>query len=371
VQTLKRERAPLFDDTDAARALDAAQEILERVLPMLAERPGAPEAVGRYGGAALVAESLARAGRIGEETLRDVLREALTFAPDRLSLYDGAAGLLVVLDAVMADGTSSALSAARARLRDALAASLHEPEAPDFSNPRTYDLISGYAGRTVALGGEVPEVLPALRAFAHAFAAEAERRAHSGDPSLQFTVNLGVSHGVPGVLAALNAALPHDRELGERYVNLLLACSHVVNGERRWDGVWRPAERPAARRAWCYQTAGVAAVLADRARLDGDERLHALAAGALRGVLDDPAPDDGNIALCHGRSGVAALASRFPGDPRLMHHARRLARAVLDDSPDLERPSFLDGALGVAQFLIDAATGQERRWLRLFGLLPD
>ncbi len=363
-------RAPLLDGADAARALDVARDLFESGLPVLADRPGAPEAIGRYGGAALVAESLVRAGRLGEETLHDVLREALVFAPDRLSLYDGAAGLLVVLDAVAADGSSSALSAARARLRDALAASLLEPPPIDFSNPRTYDLISGFAGRAVALGAEVPQTFPALRAFSQAFAAEAERRIASGDPSLEFTVNLGVSHGVPGILAALNAALPHDRELGDRYVRLLLACSHVVNGERRWDGVWRRAERPAARRAWCYQTVGVAAVLADRARLDNDAALFALAAGALRGVLDDPEPDDGNAALCHGRSGVATLASRFSGDEPLTRHARRLARAVLDDSHGFERTSFLDGALGIAQFLIDAATGQQRRWLRLFGLLP-
>jgi Lanthionine synthetase C-like protein len=363
-------RAPLLKRADAARALDAAQRLFESVLPLLAERPGAPEAIGRYGGAALVAESLVRAGRLGEETLHDVLREALVFAPDRLSLYDGAAGLLVVLDAVAADGSSSALSAARTRLRDALAASLLEPSPPDFSDPRTYDLISGVAGRAVALGGEAPQTFLALRAFAQQLAAEAERRIASDDPRFAATVNLGVSHGVPGMLAAINAALPDDGELADRYVRLLLACSHVVNGERRWDGVWRPTERPSPRRAWCYQTAGVATVLADRARLDGDDALHALAAGALRGVLDDPEPDDGNAALCHGRSGVATLASRFPGDPYLMRHARRLARAVLDDAHELARTSFLDGALGIAQFLIDAATGQERRWLRLFGLLP-
>jgi hypothetical protein len=36
-----------------------------------------------------------------------------------------------------------------------------------------------------------------------------------------------------------------------------------------------------------------------------------------------------------------------------------------------DRADFLDAALGIAQFLTDAATAQERRWLPLFGLLPD
>ena len=54
-------RAPLLEGADAARALGAAQRLFESALPLLAGRPGAPEAIGRYGGAALVAESLMRA----------------------------------------------------------------------------------------------------------------------------------------------------------------------------------------------------------------------------------------------------------------------------------------------------------------------
>jgi hypothetical protein len=154
--------------------------------------------------------------------------------------------------------------------------------------------------------------------------------------------------------------------------------------------VWRAAERPSARRAWCYQTVGVAAVLADRAQLDGDGALRALAADALAGVLDDPEPEQGrwDDALCHGRAGVASIAWRFAGDDaRFARHAERLARTVLGDfderaplgyrsynlpaAREEDRTGFLDAALGIAQFLIDAATAQERRWLPLFGLLPD
>jgi hypothetical protein len=135
---------------------------------------------------------------------------------------------------------------------------------------------------------------------------------------------------------------------------------------------------------------GIAAVLDDRARLDGDGALRELAANALAAVLDDPEPEHGrwDDALCHGRAGVATIAWRFAaGDARFAPHAERLAREVLDGfderaplgyrsynlpaAREEDRPSFLDAALGVAQFLIDAATAQERRWLPLFGLLPD
>ena len=191
------------------------------------------------------------------------------------------------------------------------------------------------------------------------------------------------------MLAALGLALPDDRALARRYVELLLRCSHVVGGAHRWGAEWRAGERPSARRSWCYRTAGVAAILGERARIDGDGALHALAADALAGVLDDPEPYDGtgDMTLCHGRSGVAALAWTFPHDDRLAGHAARLAHDVLDAFDDRTplgytsadgrferapgRAGFLDAALGVAQFLVDAATAQERRWLPLFGLTPD
>jgi hypothetical protein len=146
---------------------------------------------------------------------------------------------------------------------------------------------------------------------------------------------------------------------------------------------------PSARRAWCYQTVGISAVLADRARIDDDAALHALAADALAAVLDAPEPEDEpwDFALCHGRSGVASIAWRFADDDRVAPHAERLAHEVLaafDEraplgyrtsiSPDRrpeDRAGFLDAALGIAQFLIDAATAQERRWLPLFGLCAD
>ena len=381
-------RRPLFDDARAARALDLAQRIFTKSLPMLTADRSAPESIGRYGGAVLVAESLARAGRADDATLRATLRDALVFAPDRLGLYDGAAGLLVVLDAL--DPQRTSLADVRTRLRDAVDTSLIGAPPGDPAEITSFDLISGVAGRAIALRANTScEARAALRAFAHAFADTVESHLAADDANVA-AVNLGVAHGVPGILAALNAALADDRALAQRYVALLLERSHLVAGAHRWGSVWRAAERPSARRAWCYQTVGIAAVLDDRARLDGDDALRALAANALAGVLDDPEPELGrwDDALCHGRAGVATIAWRFAAtDERFARHAETLARTVLDDfderaplgyrsynlpaSREEDRPGFLDAALGIAQFLTDAATAQERRWLPLFGLLPD
>lgn len=381
-----RARAPLLHGADAARALEIAQRIYAASFARLAESVGPPESLARYGGAALVAESLARAGAGDEAQLRTALREALVFAPDRLRLADGAAGLTVVLDAV--DPERASFGAVRARLRDALAASLRELPPADPARSDSYDLLAGPAGRAAALARTSGEPVEAFGPFADAFADALEVRLASSDENLA-AINLGVSHGAAGMLAALNLALPNDRLVARRYVELLLRCAHVAGGAHRWGAVWRRDEIPTARRAWCYQTAGIAAVLADRAHIDDDGALHALAADALAALLDAPEPAEtrADFGLCHGRAGIATLASRFAGDERLVRRAEALAREVLDgfdpraplgyrlsnvrDRRLEDRAGFLDAALGIAQFLIDAATSQERRWLTLFGLLGD
>ena len=381
-----RARAPLLHGADAARALEIAQHIYAASLARLAESAAPPESLARYGGAALVAESLARAGAGDETALRAALREALVFAPDRLGLADGAAGLTIVVGA--ADPERASFGAVRARLGDALAASLHALPPGDPARADSYDLLAGPAGRAAALGRMSGEPVEAFGPFADAFADTLEARLASSDENVA-AVNLSVSHGAAGILAALNLALPKDRAVASRYVELLLRCAHVVDGAHRWDAVWRRRETPSARRAWCYQTAGIAAVLADRARIDGDAALHTLAADALAALLDAPEPAEtrADFGLCHGRSGIATLASRFAGDARLVRRAEELAREVLDgydpraplgyrlfnvrDGRLEDRAGFLEAALGIAQFLIDAATAQERRWLTLFGLLTD
>ena len=379
-------RAPLLTGSDAEHALDVAERIFTNAVSLLGQSaPALPESIGAYGGAVIVADALARAGRVDEARVRELLRQALVFAPDRLSLYGGAAGLLVALDVL--DPGRTSLQPVRDRLRAAVAQSIVEPKPPDLSDVGTYDLISGIAGRAIALRDDVPDALPGLRAFAQRFADLVDERIAHPDP--HEVVNLGLSHGVPGLLAALNFALPGEREPARRYVDLLLSMSQRVDGVCRWNAVWRPDELPNARRAWCYQTVGVAAVLYDRGVLDGDGALCALAADAFAAVLEQryDAEQSWDAALCHGRSGVAAIAWHFADDERFVRHAAELAKHVLGtydearplgyrsynlrDRREEDRVDFLDAALGIAQFLVDAATGQERRWLPLFGLLPD
>ncbi len=383
-----RPRQPLLTGADARRALDAAARILANGVPMAGERASAVAgSIDGYAGALLVADALARAGRQPAYGVGHLLERALVLTPDRLGLYDGAAGLLVVLDVV--DPGRTGLAGARARLRAAVAESIRTAEPVELDLPRRHDLIHGVAGRAVGLRGDQPAILPELQAYARRFADAVDARLAAPDP-YRAPVDLGVAHGVAGMLAALNAALPHDRVLARRYVELLLATSHRVAGAHRWGGAWAPDVLPPAQRSWCYGTVGIATVLYDRAELDGDDGLRELALAALDGVLDDDSADPAWFmpSLCHGRAGLAALAWHVAAEqPRFAQRARAFAAGVLaeyderrplgyrafdlHDGRGDERTDFLDGAFGIALFLVDAATAGERRWLPLLGILPD
>ena len=379
-------RRPLLAGADATRALDAAASILAAGLPFIAGRDDLFPMAGSCG-AVVLADALVRARREPHQTVHALLREALVFSPDRLGLYEGAAGLMVVLDAVARD--PAALANARARLRGLLAASIRESAAADVDDWTTFDLISGIAGRALALRDSEPAALPAFHAYAERLADAVEARL-AGPGGGEGVVNLGVAHGVPGVLAALNAMFPQPNALARRYVDLLLATSHEVGGARRWDSFWIEHAVPPPLLSWCYGTIGVAAVLYDRAVLDGDDVLRAAAVRALERVaLDDT--DDARWSLpslCHGWAGLAAVIWHAAGESELLQRrAETVAKRVLEqyderrplgyrsfnlgDGRGEDRTDFLDGAFGVALFLVDAATAHERPWLPLLGLTPD
>jgi Lanthionine synthetase C-like protein len=376
---------PLLTGDDAARALETAERVFARSLRAIEAGARAPESPGGFGGCLLAGDALLRAGREIPRSLREIAQAALVTSPERRSLYDGRAGLLAILDAVDRDG--GAFARPRAALRAAIAAELRAAPALDPADRYGYDLVAGVAGKLIALRDVPEDVARHVCALFRDFADRVEERiGGAGDPA-DAPLDIGVAHGVPGILAALNVALPCESGLARRYAGLIVALSHEVGGARRWDAVWSRERVPPPRRAWCYQTAGVAAVLHDRALLDGDAALRALARDALLGTLREPEQPHWDDALCHGRSGVALIHARVAGDDeRFARAAELLARRVLDDYRDDapfgyraydliaqaedDRPEFLDGALGVALFLVEAAAPSDLRWLPLLGLRP-
>ena len=146
--------------------------------------------------------------------------------------------------------------------------------------------------------------------------------------------NLGLSHGIPGVIAllarlcALEVPAPDARKLLDGAVTFLLSQKRPKRGSV-YPWAVHPDERPVpkgSRVAWCYGDLGIAAALMSAASLcereDWFEESLALARGAASRRMDDAGVID--AMLCHGAAGNAHLFNRLyqaSGDPALREAA--------------------------------------------------
>ncbi|MFI1018310.1 lanthionine synthetase C family protein [Streptomyces sp. NPDC020965] len=197
--------------------------------------------------------------------------------------------------------------------------------------------------------------------------------------------NLGMAHGVPGVMTLL--ALAH--EAGAEVPGQTEAITRIADwvlDRRIGDGQW-PSAIPFEAEvtgafvdsgtgpAWCYGTAGVARslFLAGRALDRADWRRTAVDALAVALRRTDAMPDCG---LCHGWAGllhIAARTARDSGDQRLTDRLPELAGRILDrfdptapfgyrgdgagGQRGVDRAGFLEGAAGIALVLHAWASG--------------
>ncbi len=154
--------------------------------------------------------------------------------------------------------------------------------------------------------------------------------------------NLGVAHGVPGVLAALAAAHEAGVE-SERTAGLLEGGTRWLLTQRlpAGAGAWFPhsvgpdASTEPSRLAGCYGDLGIAATLHLVARVlqrpEWDAAAVEIAHHAARRSRADGAVHDAGV--CHGAAGIAQLFHRLGrelGDSELMAAARRWLRDALD-----------------------------------------
>jgi hypothetical protein len=215
-----------------------------------------------------------------------------------------------------------------------------------------------------------------------------------------FAFNLGMAHGVPGVIALLGRVLTaavdaptrkKARALLLTAVEWLLAQELPAGGSGCFaNAVGRGVAHKPARLAWCYGDAGVAAALLIAAR---GARKPAWENAAMRVALRAAArPVESaqvvDVGLCHGAAGLAHIFHRFfleTGEQRLraasrLWFARTLAMRVprrgfagfraweLDERGKLSWQSgagFLTGAAGVTLALIAATTDVAPKWDRV------
>lgn len=207
--------------------------------------------------------------------------------------------------------------------------------------------------------------------------------------------NLGVAHGVPGVIAFLGRACATGL-VNDRARDLLDgAVKWVLSQRRSGPGSsfekWIVPSPPTGdcRQAWCYGDPGVAAALLLAARSVGQPEWESEAVEIALHAASRPPESSGVVdaALCHGAAGLGHVYNRLfqaSGEEPLRRAAvywleralaLRAGDAVAPDSADGNAddagtgaeadPYLLTGDAGIALALLAAATPVEPEWDRL------
>jgi hypothetical protein len=214
--------------------------------------------------------------------------------------------------------------------------------------------------------------------------------------------NLGLAHGIPGVIGFLSAMVTagveaeRARALLEGAVTWLLAAEPPRERARFPSWLVRGVPQEPTRLAWCYGDAGVAITLLAAARATANAAWEAEALTMARAMATRSFEDSGvlDAGICHGAAGVAHIFNRIyqaSGDEVLGDAARRWFTQLLAmrrpgeaiagfparnhvDGADVwvAEEDVLMGAAGVGLVLLAATTELEPAWDRalLCGVPP-
>lgn len=211
--------------------------------------------------------------------------------------------------------------------------------------------------------------------------------------------NLGVAHGVPGVLQFLCQIVRTGAEtqlvscLRDGTLGWLTAQAGADHGRLRFKA-WVNSEGKSAdaRPVWCYGDLGVAAILLQVADVTNDDALNKFVLEVLETCLKLPNESYSvqDAGLCHGAIGIAHIYNRIYqrlGDERFRGAALNwYQRALKMFKPGTgvggytkyatsgpggavvweAWPGLLDGSIGIALALLAAVTSVEPCWDRLF-----
>jgi lantibiotic modifying enzyme len=206
-------------------------------------------------------------------------------------------------------------------------------------------------------------------------------------------VDLGVAHGVPGIVGMLarfveaNIEASRSRQLLQSTIEWLLRTTPDTHP--RFGTNWPGDHTEHKRIGWCYGDAGIAGVLLHASRVTQSAELESLALDLLRRIII-PIETRGvpDASFCHGAAGLAHIynvAFQYTGDLQMRAQAERWIVEVLR----LRKPGFgiagyaslkigdgvmhwsaditlLSGAVGVALVLLAAIEEHEPAWQTLF-----
>ncbi|WP_433697061.1 lanthionine synthetase C family protein [Nocardiopsis sp. CA-288880] len=256
-----------------------------------------------------------------------------------------------------------------------------------------YDLISGLTGIGVALMRTDPHGTALEQVLTYLVRLTEPLRTDDGwlpgwwvhhDPRMGHSsafprghMNLGMAHGISGVLALLALNHRKGRHVPGHEDAMRRLCATLDTWQRTdrygpwwpgWTTVPRPdsSPQPLTRPgppSWCYGTPGPARAqqLAGLALEDTDSQRtaeRALLACVRRSARQPQKADHG---LCHGRAGLLQTLRRAAHDQQpaigtepLSDSIREVhARSVADDVPISEEPGLLEGQAGLALALLN------------------
>ncbi len=409
---------PILDDRSEREARSAVEDLARQIPVEVSAADVEPSLGGGALGRLLFHECHARVRADGPiprtlaaswESLRN--RLSVATVSDRCRLYPDLLGIAWARAHVDSDVTEPDLEDPLDALDEDL------PSQVRFHEERgEFDVIRGLVGVGVYALERFP--LPAARACLELLVGALRRtavetdhgvawrsRAPEGSWQKKFSgdrpyLDLGVAHGVPGVIAflaevcAAGVAVRESSALLESAVSWLLAqrlprASGPSFPSLLVEGV---DPRPTSA-AWCYGDIGIAGALLHAARCVGEGGWERQALEIARGLLP-MAPEEAGMhdaCLCHGAAGIAHVYNRIFQATRgeeFLAGARRWFRYTLDmrrpgeglggfltatvdeaGNPALaEQDGFLVGASGTGLALLAAFSDVEPRWDRVLML---
>jgi lantibiotic modifying enzyme len=414
--TAARAWRPLLTTGLADRATEIVREIAEALLERSFDEPG--EIAGGAAGIAVFHAYVARTDRGGpyEASSRRYLESAVaTLAETRMrpDLYGGFTGIAWTVEHLMSSASQAIEDDPNESIDEALEAGLREANG-SATWWRRWELMTGLAGFGIYALERLPRPSAKrnLELIVSHLAAVSERAADGitwfASPELlppltrqrmpNGAYNLGVAHGVPGVIGflgqvcAAGIAERQARELLDGAVSWLLA-RRLPRGGGAAFAMWiAPDGSPLAGRvSWCYGNPGIAVALLIAARAVGEKRweeeaLDLALESAAQGIRESGVIE---ACLCHGSAGNAHLFNRLfqaTGDERFRDAAvawfeRTLefhkpgsglagfeSRVLVADGEVVWKgePGFLMGIAGVGLALLAATTAVEPAWDRVF-----
>lgn len=205
-------------------------------------------------------------------------------------------------------------------------------------------------------------------------------------PGTRRHFNLGIAHGLPGVIGLLalarDAAVARARGPGDAIGR---SCDALLDAAVRWllahrlpDGAascfpgWiDPGVAPqATRQGWCYGDAAIARVLWLAAEAADEPAWRRVALDVARQAAARQPPRGGAVdaGLCHGSAGIAHIFHRHwqaTGERVFADAARWWFRRALARIDHVIGGGFLSGRAGVALALVHAASAHEPTWDRV------